>query len=887
MAVPIGTRLGPYEIQSALGAGGMGEVYRARDTKLNRDVALKILPEQFASDPDRLARFQREARVLASLNHPQIAAIYGIEETNGVQALVLELVDGPTLADRIARGPMAFEEALPIARQITDALEAAHAQGIIHRDLKPANIKLRPDGAVKVLDFGLAKALDLVPDGIDPSQSPTITSPTMTGVGVILGTAAYMSPEQVKGRSLDPRSDIWAFGCVLFEMLTGRRAFGGEDVAETLAFVLTKEPEWNSLPSNLPPSIRRLLRRCIVKDRTRRLADIADARIELDETVSDEIGSSAAASASSSHAPNTTRRVLPWTIAAAFLAMTLALAGVLRFGRPTPDTPMLRTSILLPGRIGDRWGGTPGANLAVSPDGLRLAFVATDSTGRRQLWMRDLDGTVARPLSDTEDAITPFWSPDSRWLAFVAKGKLRKLDPSAGTAVTLCESAISGGAWNRDDIILFTQSSPQALAKVGAEGGAPSPVTTLDAKAFEFRHSSPFFLPDGRHFIYVMIGLGEETAVYLTSLESQERTQLPIESAFVQYAQGFLLFTRGTTLMAQRLDERNYALVGEAVPIVEQLRVDWFLRGRYFTVSDTGVLVFQEDPSPGYDLVWYDREGRRTGTLGTSADYADVSLSPDGRRVLVSIGEPPTMNRDLWIFDVARGIRTRFTASPEPEAHNIWSPDGSRIVFDRRKGHRDMYQKASNGVGDEEVLLEDESDKNPVSWSPDGRYIMYIRRNVGIVNLWVLPLDGDRKPFPFRESPFFDVPGLFSPDGHWVAFASNESGRMEIYVSPFPGPVEKSQISIAGGRNPRWRRDGKEIFYQAPDNKLMAAAVSTDRGRFEVGEVRALFELGSVGPRLSYDVSPDGQRILAVKKKTETASVPLTLVVNWPALLKQ
>ncbi len=884
MTVSVGTRFGQYEIQAALGAGGMGEVYRARDTKLNRDVALKILPEHFASDPDRLARFQREARVLASLNHPHIAAIYGLEETNGVRALVLELVEGPTLADRIARGPMPLEEALPIARQITEALEAAHAQGIIHRDLKPANIKLRPDGAVKVLDFGLAKALDRVPDGVDPSQSPTITSPAMTGIGVIMGTAAYMSPEQVKGRTLDQRSDIWAFGCVMFEMFTGRRAFGGEDVAETLAFVLTKEPPWSLLPSDLPSSVRRLLRRCIVKDRARRLADVADARIELDETAMDEIASSAAAS----RPPNKIRRWLPWTIAAAFLATTLALGGVMRFGRPAPDTSMLRSSILLPGRLGDRWGGTPGANLAVSPDGLRLVFVATDSTGRRQLWMRDLDGTAARPLPDTEDAITPFWSPDSRWLAFVANGKLRKLDPSAGTAVTLCESAISGGAWNRDGIILFTQSSPQSLARVSAEGGASSPVTSLDAKAFEFRHSQPFFLPDGRHFVYVMSGLGEETAVYITSLESQERTQLPVESAFVLYAQGFLLFTRGTTLMAQRFDERSRVLVGEAVPVAEQLRVDWFLRGRYFTASATGTLLFQEDPFPGYDLVWYDREGRRMGTLGPAADYADVSLSPDARRVLVSIGEPPTMNRDLWIFDVARGIRTRFTVGPEPEAHNIWSPDGSRIVFDsRRKGHRDMYQKASNGVGEEEVLLEDEFDKNPISWSPDGRFIMYIRRSDGTVNLWVLPLDGDRKPFPFRESAFFDVPGMFSPDGRWVAFGSNESGRTEIYVSPFPGPVEKSQVSVAGGRNPQWRGDGKEIFYLSPDNTLMAVAVSVNRGRFEVGEVKALFELGPVGPRVSYDVSPDGQRILAVKKKTETASVPLTLVINWPALLKQ
>ncbi|MGQ0720747.1 MAG: protein kinase domain-containing protein [Candidatus Eiseniibacteriota bacterium] len=885
MRLAVGNRLGPYEIRAALGAGGMGEVYRARDTKLHRDVALKILPEPFATDPDRLARFQREAQLLASVNHPQIASIYGFEEADGVRALVLELVEGPTLADRIAQGPLPLDEALPVARQITEALDAAHAVGIIHRDLKPANIKLRPDGAVKVLDFGLAKALEPASRDADSSQSPTMTSPAMTQMGVILGTAAYMSPEQAKGRAADKRSDIWAFGCVLFEMLTGHRAFQGEDVADTLALVLRSEPAWGLLPPGTPPSIRRLLRRGLEKDRKRRLADAADARLELEESATESAAAGAAVEPPRSSWRISVRNGFLWAAAGALLATSIWFARGMLVEETPDDTSVIRSSILLPGRLGSRWGGTLGPNLALSPDGRRLAFVATDASGRHQLWLRDLDGTAARPLPDTDEGTSPFWSPDGRWLAFVAGGRLRKLNPSGGPAVTLCESALAGGTWSRDDVILFTHSGTQTLAQVHAAGGAPSLLTELESE--EYRHANPYFLPDGRHFLYVTIGLMEQVAVYVASLDSQERTRLSVDAEFVQVAGGSLLFVRGSTLMAQPFDERRRALVGAAVPISEHLRMDYSWRGRYFSVSPAGLLVFQEDPSPGFELVWFDREGRRLGTLGEPTDYMDVSLSPDGGRALVSIGEPGTTNRDLWIFDVARGLRTRFTTSPAAETHSIWSPDGSRIVFDSmRKGHRDMYQKAANGTGDEELLFEDEFDKNPVSWSPDGRSILYIRRNAGTVNLWVLPLEGDRKPFPFRESPFFEVPGAFSPDGRWVAYGSTESGRTEIYVSPFPGPGEKVQVSPGGGFNPKWRRGGNEIFYLSPDNKLMVASVVASAERFHVGEVKPLFELPKVGPRITHDVSADGQRVLAVMRKPEAGSSPLTLVINWPALLR-
>jgi eukaryotic-like serine/threonine-protein kinase len=855
----------------------MGEVYRARDAKLNRDVAVKILPESFATDPERIARFRREAQLLASLNHPHIGAIYGFEESNGVGALVLELVEGPTLADRIARGPIPLEEVIPIARQIADACEAAHAQGIIHRDLKPANIKLRPDGVVKVLDFGLARATEPTPvSGTDASQSPTITSPSMTRAGVILGTAAYMSPEQAKGHVADKRSDIWSFGCVLFEMLTGKRAFGGEDVAETLAQILTKEPAWDLLPPDTPPSIRRLLRRCLERDRKRRLADVADVRLELDESATDGAGIGA-----TSVSP---RRWIPWSIAAVFAAIALWLAVSTVFDRPARETRVVRSSILLPSGLGVRSGGASGATLALSADGRRLAFVGVDSTGHRQLWMRTLDGSSPRPLADTDGASSPFWSPDGRWLAFVADGKLKKLDPSGGQAVTLCESAASGGAWNRDDVILFTQANGP-LAQIPASGGGPSTVTTIAA---DWRHGHPFFLPDGDHFGYVAFGLGIEVAVYVASLTSGERTQLPLDAAFVQYAQGFLLFAQGSTLMAQRFDEQRNALVGTAVPVAEHLRVDSGSRSTQFNASAGGMLVFQEDPSPGFELVWYDRRGRPAGTLGTAADYADLSVSPDGRRLLVSIAEPGTTNRDLWMFDVVRGIRTRFTVSPEPETHNIWSPDGKRIVYDSlRKGHRHMYQKASDGSGDEEVLLETEFDENPMDWSPDGRFISYIRRSARTVNIWMLPLDGDRKPSPFRESSFFEIGGMFSPDGYWVLYFSTESGRNEVYVSPLSRPSEKLQVSTSGGFDALWGPDGKEIFYLTGDGKLMVAAVTADGDQFRVGEVKPMFELQKIGPRITYGVSPDGQRFIAVTRKWESVSAPLTLVDNWPELLEQ
>jgi Tol biopolymer transport system component len=861
----------------------MGEVYRGRDTELNRDVALKVMGERFAEDPDRLARFKREAQLLASLNHPHIASIYGVAEFSGGRALVLELVEGPTLADRIAAGPIPLEEALSIARQIALALEAAHAKGIVHRDLKPANVKVRPDGTVKVLDFGLAKALEPA----EPTHSPTAAGSTMTQTGMILGTPAYMSPEQARGAPADKRSDIWAFGCVLYEMLAQRRTFQGETVTDTLELVLTGTARRGTgLPPQTPPAIRRLLRRCLQRDRSRRLADIADARLELDELDSEHSDDASRAAAGRARGGSTFARWLPWGIAAAAVAGVVWLAGGAGRESQVGAAPGVRSSILFEGRLGSATGTT----LALSPDGRRLALLLTDSSSHRQLWLRDLDAAEARPLAGTDDATSPFWSPDGRWLAFVVNQKLKKIDPAAGEPVTVCDSALSGGAWSRDDVILFTLSPSQALAQVSAAGGTPSIVTDVDTRT-EWRHAFPCFLPDGRHFVFAAMGFGDEVTSHLASLDSRERTRLPVDSPFMHAQEGCLLFAQGSTLMARALDPQSLALVGPAVPITERLRLPGgagSFVSVYASASANGTLVFQEDPAPGFDLTWFDREGQATGTLGNAADYGDLTLSPDGRQALVSVVEPGTSNRDLWIFDVARNLRTRFTTDPAPETHCIWSPDGGSIVFDsQRAGHRDLYQKRTDGSA-EELLLADEFDKNPLGWSPDGQHILYAKRRGAEVNVWVLPVGGDRQPFPFRETTCsFQLGGAFSPDGRWVSFFSNESGRMEVYAAPFPGPGPATQISTEGGWDSRWSRDGKEIFYRHPDGRLIVAAITASDQRLDVGEVKPLFMLPKVGRRYSYDVSPDGQRILAVTQKPGVGSEPLTLMQNWPALVRK
>jgi eukaryotic-like serine/threonine-protein kinase len=797
VAVAPGTRLGPYEILAAIGSGGMGEVYEARDTRLDRTVAIKILPEAFAADPERVARFTREAQVLASLNHPHIAQIYGLEESQGVSALVMELVEGPTLADRIAQGPMSVNDALPIARQIAEALEAAHELGIIHRDLKPANIKVRDDGTVKVLDFGLAKAIDPAGSGVDGAaltNSPTITSPAaMTHQGVILGTAAYMAPEQARGRAVDKRADIWAFGCVFYEMLTGRRAFPGEDVSDTLARVLMKDPDWSALPAGTPPAIRRLLRRCLEKERRKRLESIADARLEIEEALAGPSDQPAIAAAP---ARARRRERLVWSSALLLAVVAaLALGGVsyMRSRSTQPVAPEMRLEISTPGgRL---------AYFALSPDGHALVYPAT-TDGRTQLWLRWLESEAAQPLKGTDGAAYPFWSPDSRSVGFSGSGQLKRTDIASGLVQTLASAPVSvGGTWNANGIILFAPASGGPLYRVRAGGGQATEATRIERPG-QAGHRFPHFLPDGSHFLFFAMGTPEKRGVYLGSLDSTDvRRLFDADSAAVFAPPDYVLFARNGAPVAQRLDLRTMEPVGDPLPLAGQVVPDL---GGYFSVAlsaaASGPVAYR--PSAGErQLVWLDRSGRQIGTVGNpdAAQPTSIRLSPDGHTV--ALYRVVSGNRDVWLIETMRSVLRRFTSDAATDSEPIWSPDGSRIVFTSlRMGLPDLYERSVSGVEAETLLFASPEFKNLHDWSPDGRFILYTSQTpTAGRDLWALPLSGDKKPLAVTQTAFNEDSGRFSPDGRWVAYASNESGRYEIYVQPFPGPGGKLQVSTRGG----------------------------------------------------------------------------------------
>jgi Tol biopolymer transport system component len=894
MSLAAGTRLGSYEVAAQIGAGGMGEVYRAHDTKLSRDVAIKVLPQAFANDPERLSRFQREAKMLASLNHPNIATIYGLEQSGGTSYLVMELVPGETLQERVKRdGAIPVEEALEIAKQIAEALEAAHEKQIIHRDLKPANVKVTPEGKVKVLDFGLAKAFADDSATGDLSNSPTL-SRAATMQGVILGTAAYMSPEQARGKVVDKRTDIWAFGCVLFEQLTGKQAFDGEDITDILAAVVRAEPDWQALPAATPLKVRDLLRRCLQKDKTLRLRDAGDARIEIHEALTTPFRVEPLAVQSKNLFSNIRAA---WSVAAISIVIATLGWGAFAYLRHAPEVAQqVRFFVSLP----DGWvleqsvgaGGAATIPLAASPDGHRVAFVASARDGKSLLWVRSLDALTAQALAGTEGAARPFWSPDSRFLGFFAGGKLKKIELSSGPPITLCDAPDDrGGTWSQEGVIVFAPQANSALQKVSASGGVPNAATVLTEG--ETAHRRPYFLPDGRHFLYRSVtSSGVGGPIYVASLDSAERKLiLNADSANVAYSRGHLLFLRETTLMAQPFDTQRLALTGEAFPIAEEiLRSVTTPPYGFFSASENGLLAYQTgSASAGYQLLWLDRTGKQLGALGDQALYGDLELSPDGKRTSVATVDQVGQVRDIWLYDVGRGLRTRFTFGPGAAFTSIWSPDGSRIVFSAfRKGHLDLYQKSSSGAGAEEVLLEDNHDKIPVSWSPDGRFILFRTVGTAARELFILPLSGDRKPVPFLNTKFNENFGRFSPDGRWIAYSSDESGRSEVYVAPFPGPGGKWQISTAGGEFPRWQHDGTEIFYLSPENRLMAATVNGKGANFEVGAVKSLFAPRiATGGRYQYDVSPDGQRFLINTALDQATSAPITVVVNWTAGLKK
>ena len=767
MSLEVGARIGPYQITGTLGAGGMGEVYRARDPRLNRDVALKALPDVFAADPERLARFRREAQVLASLNHPNIGHIYGLEEGGDTPLLVLELVDGPTLADRIADGPIPLAEALALGKQVAEGLEAAHEHGVVHRDVKPANIKITHDGVVKVLDFGPAKVASGDTASPDLTRAPTVTV-AGTREGVMLGTAAYMSPEQARGKPADKRTDIWAFGCVLYEMLTGRAAFSGATVSDTIAAILERQPSWAALPTTTPPNMRRLLQRCLEKDPKRRLRDIGDARFQIEDASGEPSMSGPAVSRIRKN-----RERASW-LAAMVVVVTSSILTAPYLSRAPVDAPEIRLEITTPPT-------TDPVSLAISPDGRKVVFTGT-SEGQTRLWVRSLGLTLAQPLTGTDGATFPFWSPDSQSIGFFADRQLKRIDVDSGTIQALAGvEGGRGGAWAEDGTILF-QPTPGVgpLFRISAGGGRPTATTAQYGR-------SPQFLPDQRHFFYFRPGAPDVRGVYLSQLEGSDGQRLLDTEAAAVYASGHLLFVRQRTMFAQAFDTASLAMTGDPFAIAEGLTVNGPLLSAPVAASSAGPIVYRTGSSGGLrQFAWFDRSGNEIGKVGGAvANLLSPSISPDESRVAVH--RLVAGNTDIWLLETRRGVLSRFTSDPVNESSPLWAPDSTRVVFSSsRNGPGDLFEKNVT-TGAEELLLETPLEKWPTGWSPDGRYLLYLTRDATTRrDLWVLPMQKDRKPFPVANTEADEEDGQFAPDGKWIAYQSNESGAVEVYVQPFP-----------------------------------------------------------------------------------------------------
>jgi serine/threonine protein kinase/Tol biopolymer transport system component len=883
MALASGTKLGPYEIAAQIGAGGMGEVYQAHDTKLGRDVAIKVLPEAFAHDADRLSRFQREAKMLASLNHPNIATIHGLEQSGGTSYLVMELVSGETLSERVKRdGAVPIEETLAIAKQIAEALEAAHEKGIIHRDLKPANVKLTPEGKVKVLDFGLAKAFEADSAAEDMSNSPTL-SRAATLQGVILGTAAYMSPEQARGKSVDKRTDIWAFGCVLYELLTGKQAFDGEDITEILAAVVKIEPDWTRLPEATPTTIGVLLRRCLRKDRRQRLQDAAGIRIEIEETLA------APHVAPSVAATKGWRQLLPWAGALVLSAVIGLAVWNLKPSTWAGSRPVARlTAVLSPG---EELVVSMFPAIALSRDGTQLAYVARRA-GVQQLYLRPFESLEGKPISGAEGALSPFFSPDGHWVGFFAEGKLKKVPVTGGTPITICDAPGAwGGSWGQNDVIYFARGSFSALWQVTAKGETPRPFTKLDGQTGEVSHRWPQVLPGGKAVLFsVWTGPGrDERQIQLQMVGSGERRLLVQGGSSGYYVPtGHLVYSRQGTLMAVPFDLARLE-VAESAPIDVTEGVLDTEEGTQYAVSSNGPLAYVPGSPQQYEstLVWVDRNGKSEPLSAPPRFYFAPRLSPDGQEVaLWTFGA----TADVWIYDLVRGTVTRLISQGSSQ-FPIWTPDGKRLTYrGTRGGSRNLFWKMADGSGAEERLTTGEGTQTVGSWSPDGQVLAFTAGGSTTgSDIWILRLS-DRKTQPFLQTPSNESAPRFSPDGRWLAYISDESGRVEVYVQPYPGPGGKWQISTEGGTGPVWNRNGRELFYRSGD-KMMAVEIATQPG-FAAGKPRVLFEgqyQPAPGNYSNYDVSPDGQRFLMLKpmEQAERAPTQINVVLNWFEELKQ
>jgi serine/threonine-protein kinase len=881
MPLSSGTKIGIYEINSLLGTGGMGEVYRSRDSKLSRQVALKVLPAGVAADPERLARFRREATLLAALNHPNIAAIYGFEDSGAAHALVMELVEGPTLADRVKSGPIPIPEALPIAKQICEALEYAHERGIVHRDLKPANVKVTPEDTVKVLDFGLAKALENEPAAADIGSSPTMTR-MATQAGIILGTAAYMSPEQARGKSADRRADIWAFGCVLYEMLTGKMPFSGETVSDTLAAVIKDPPDWSLLPSHTPGRLRVLVQRCLQKDPRQRLQAIGDARISLDEVLSgapEPTAPSANAIASQPAAP-AWQRLLPWVVAAGLAVALLAFLILRPSANSASQRPVALTLAIPADQKLNLINGPP---FVISSDGVRVAYVGNQgSVETAQLFVRELDSPAPLALQGATHIAAPFFSPDGQWIAFFSEGKLKKVSVHGGAPIELATSpGARGGTWNQDDTIVFTIAFTSPLYRIPASGGTPQQVTHLNPARLETTHRWPQFLPGGKSFLFTASSNNNffgQASVQAADLATGQAKVLVENATFGRYLAGGYLayFSQGTCFVAP-FDANALKLTGPAIPVLQNVDSDISNGGVQFSASDNGTAIYMSGSAnkENLNVVLFDRQGNGNLLVKGSPDSTSPRVSPDGKKIAFerAVG-------GIWVYDLLRGTTTPITLKSGSANFPIWSPDGQYLTYSYSGGSHTgvgetIFRVRADGSGGEQQLTpNDPLSSYPASWSPDGKTLAFDRtsqKGGGCCDIWTMRLAANGQPeAPQRFGDDTRVTAVnlpdpqFSPDGHWLAFSSADSGLPQIYVVPFPGPGGKWQISTDGGVEPRWSKNGHELFF-LHNAAVLSVAYSVQGNSFQAGIPKTLFEskIEMRAPYTSFDTTPDGQHFVA------------------------
>ena len=877
MALAAGSRLGPYEIESAIGAGGMGEVYRARDTRLDRAVAIKVLPTHLAADPERRARFEREARAVSSLNHPHIGALYDVGRESGVDYLVLELLDGETLAQRLEKGPLSPPQVIQFGIQMADALDRAHKSGIIHRDLKPGNIMLTRAG-VKLLDFGLARAVEAVAGPAGLTLSPTQGTP-LTAEGTILGTFQYMSPEQLESKEADARTDLFALGEILYEMATGKRAFEGKSQASLIAAILEREPApITSLAPLTPPALDRVIRACLAKDPDERIQTAHDVKLQLQWIAE---GGSAVGVPAVVTAKRKSRERLAWSLAGG--AGVVALSGLAMLAlRHAPEPHAVRFQIERPS------GVTVMTWPRVSPDGNWIAFQAVDTSGVTSIWVRPLEALEPRRLNGTEGALRPFWSPDSRFVGFIADRKLKKVPVDGGPSQLIAEATGADGSWGSKGVILYDNSQNDSLMQVPAAGGIPKPASSFDRKGGDTGHAWPQFLPDGRHFLFVAYGSSaQDVRLKVGELGDYKSKVVRATGSRGEYAPpGRLVYVLDNNLVSQPFDLGGLRLSGEPVAIAEKVNL---LGGREnFSTSQSGTIAFQSGADlPGSEIVWVDREGKRLSVAGARDGYTDMSFSPDQQQVAISILDARTGQTQIWVLDLARGSRTRFTFEDCNHVWPVWSPDGQWIAYASDSGGTyQALRKRADGQGQAQLIGQHSRDNNgAVDWSRDSRYLFAQVFRGGNWDVDVLDLAAGGRRTPLLQTRFNEERPRFSPDGAWVAYDSDENGRSDVYVTSLPQPTGKWQVSINGGRFPRWSADGKEIFFQALDGRLMSAPVVT-APTFHPGEPRALFTAPVAGSGIPQDrilESRDGKRFLANYRASEEKPVPITVVLNWMA----